>query len=54
MITEQTEAEKDSLANEDLTFENESIDIDMERTEPPKTSWFVHHVVKHLLPFLKD
>jgi len=54
MITEQTEAEKDSLANEDLPFENENTDIDMERTEPPKTSWFAHHVFKHLLPFLKD
>ncbi len=53
MIADQKESEKVYLANEELSFENESPDIEMEKAEPPKTPWFVHHVFTHLLPFLK-
>jgi hypothetical protein len=54
MITEQTETEKESVANEELSFEKESTATEMREPELPKAPWFVHHVFQHLLPFLKD
>jgi hypothetical protein len=32
----------------------ETINVELEKTETPKPPWFVHQVMKYLLPALKD
>jgi hypothetical protein len=32
----------------------ETVDIGLEKPNPPKPSWVVHQVMKYLLPALKD
>lgn len=52
MIKDQSIQEDVSLIKDDN--QEETIDVDLEKSEQAKPSWFVHQIMKYFLPGLKD
>jgi hypothetical protein len=52
MTTDQKIIEEASIVNDEEPME--TIHVDSEKGEQPRPSWFVHQLMKYLLPSIKD
>jgi hypothetical protein len=52
MATNQEIMEEVSIINDEEPME--TINVDSEKGEQPKPSWFAHQVMRYLLPSIKD
>ncbi len=52
MTTDQEIMEEASIIKYEAP--SETINVESEKTEPSKPSWFAHQVMRYLLPSIKD
>jgi hypothetical protein len=52
MTTDEELTEEMSMIKDEAP--SETINVDSEKAEPSKPSWFAHQVMKYLLPALKE